>query len=127
LERALSQDPDDLLAKIYLGLTLARSDDRRRGLQEIQAGLKGLYDWLEYLTYNTYFARYWDPSREIRAQVEKDLTMIAGQNLDWQKLIADVEWIAKRTEEEVDRARQDEQLDLRDRFPRSGVFFGFGF
>src|SRR6185295_6018594 len=32
LERAVAQNPNDLSARLYLGLTLARLDDRQRGL-----------------------------------------------------------------------------------------------
>jgi tetratricopeptide (TPR) repeat protein len=47
LEKALSIYPDDYLARIYLGLTLLRSGEDSRGRKEIEAGMKGLYDWLE--------------------------------------------------------------------------------
>lgn len=128
LERALGLDRDDYLARIYLGLTLARSGDRARGLVEVQSGLKGLFDWLEYLTYRTGFGIYWDPNREIRVQIDKDLAAIAGKNLDWEKLIADAEWVGKKTEDEVEIARRDEQRQLRERFPgRPGVSLGIGF
>jgi tetratricopeptide (TPR) repeat protein len=48
LERALSQYKDDYLAQLYLGLTMVRTGDER-GVKEIEAGLKGLHDWLEYI------------------------------------------------------------------------------
>lgn len=129
LEQALALDKDDYVAHIYLGLTLARSGDRRAGLQEIEAGMRGLHDWLEYLTFNTRFGVYWDPNREIRNQIEKDLQAISSRNVDWPELIGNAEWLGKKTEEEVDIARQDEwrQRQLRDRFPGSGVSFGVGF
>jgi tetratricopeptide (TPR) repeat protein len=130
LERALSLDKDDYLAHIYLGLTLTRLGDRANGLKEIEAGLRGLHDWLEYLTYNTRFAVYWDPNREIRIQIEKDLDAITNKNVTWPQLIADAEWIGKKTEEEVDTARQDEwrQRQFRDdRFHGPGIGVGIGF
>jgi len=128
LERALAQDRDDHLARIYLGLSLAKSGDRATGLQEMQRGMKGLYDWLEYISHHNYYGLYWDPSREVRAQIEKYLTMIAGKEFDWQKLIASAEWLGKRMEDEVDYARRDEQWHLRERpFFGRGVGVGFGF
>src|SRR5688500_18941808 len=48
-ERALSVYRDDYLARIYLGLTLARLGDRSRAAKEIQTGMQGLHDWLEYM------------------------------------------------------------------------------
>ena len=130
LERALKLDKDDYLARIYLGLTLARLGDRSNGLKELEAGLRGLHDWLEYLTYNTRFAVYWDPNREIRNQIEKDLDAIAHQNVSWPQLISNAEWVGKKTEEEVDTARQDEQRQRQfrdDRFHGPAIGVGIGF
>lgn len=113
LERALARSPEEPIARLYLGLTLARVGDRQRGLKEIEDGLKGIYDWLEYITqaFRFSFGQYWDPSREIRSAIQKDLAMISGRDVDWQKLIADAEWVGKQTEEESDRARADESRD----------------
>lgn len=115
LERSLSLYDKDYLARLYLGLALARSGDRTKGLQQIRGAMQGLYDWIESLTY-TPWGQNWDPAREIQSQTEKDLAMISGKDFDWDKLIANAEWLGHRTEEEVDRARRDE----RERFFRDG-------
>lgn len=130
LEHALSIKRDDYLARLYLGLTLARSGDRTGGLKEIVTAMRGLHDWLDYLTFNTRFGVYWDPNREIRTQIEKDLDAIDKKAFDWQQLIANGEWLGKKMEQEVEIARRNEQYELqrgRDRFPGSGVGVGFGF
>jgi tetratricopeptide (TPR) repeat protein len=129
LERALSLDKDDYLAHIYLGLTLVRTGDRSAGLREIDVGMRGLHDWLEYLNYNTQYY-YWDINREIRNQIERDLADIDARNIDWPRLVANAEWLGKKTEEEVDLARKDEQLQRQfrdDRFRGRGVGLGVGF
>jgi tetratricopeptide (TPR) repeat protein len=129
LERALSLDRDDYLARIYLGLTLARGGDRGAALKEIETGFRGLHDWLEYLNYNTQFW-YWDTNREIRNQIEKDLDAIANRNVNWPQLIANAEWVGKKTEQEVDAARKDEELQRRfrdDHFRGPGIGVGIGF
>ena len=46
LERALAKDRDDNLARLYLGLTLARSGDTARGIKEIESAMKAIHDWL---------------------------------------------------------------------------------
>jgi tetratricopeptide (TPR) repeat protein len=128
LERALSFDKDDYLARLYLGLTLARSGDRSRGLKEIEGGMKGIYDWLEYINYNTVYGQFWDPGREIRSEIEKNLAMISGKEFDWQRLISSGEWLGRKMEEEIDLARQDERRHREREFDRrSGIFFGLGF
>jgi tetratricopeptide (TPR) repeat protein len=110
LEKALSANRDDDIARLYLGLTLARSGDRQRGLKEIEGGMRGINDWLEWVTeaHRFSFGQFWDPAREIRTAIRGDLAMISGREFDWQKLITDGEWIAMQMEEEGDKARRDE-------------------
>jgi tetratricopeptide (TPR) repeat protein len=49
LEKAVSLNKDDSLAHLYLGLTLLRTGDRDRGRKEIEGGLKGIHETLEYI------------------------------------------------------------------------------
>ena len=128
LERALSLYKDDYLARLYLGLTLARSGDQSGGLKEIESAMKGLHDWLEYINSSRPFTAYWDPRREIRSELEKDLAMIAGKDIDWPKLIASAEWIGQKMEDEIDKVKRDELEHYRqDEFgPRRGMSLGIG-
>lgn len=108
LERARSINDYDYLARLYLGLVLSRDGDPKRGVNELASGIKGLYDWLEYITYNTYYGQFWDPNREIRAEIQRNLEMISGRDFDFKTLIANGEWVGKKMEEEIDLARRDE-------------------
>jgi tetratricopeptide (TPR) repeat protein len=114
LERALSANREEDIARLYLGLTFARAGDRQKGLKEIEGGMRGIHDWLEYVTeaHRFSFGQFWDPQREIRSAIQGDLAMISGRDLDWQRLIADGEWLGKRIEEETDLARRDEAREL---------------
>jgi tetratricopeptide (TPR) repeat protein len=115
LEKALSLNKEENMARLYLGLTLARSGDRQQGLKEIQGGMRGISDWSEYITQADRFSfgAYWDTRREIRSAIQTDLAMMDRKELDWQKLISDGEWLGKRVEEEIDLARRDEWEDHR--------------
>lgn len=129
-ERALSILPDDHLARLYLGLVSARTGDRSRALKDFESAMKGLYEFLEYANYSGPFGFRWDPAREIRSELENNLAMISGKDVDWDKLIVSGEWIGKRMEQEIDYVRRDEQryFERRDRDRiGSGVSFGFGF
>jgi tetratricopeptide (TPR) repeat protein len=126
LEKALALYPDDNLARIYLGLILLRSGEDARGLKELDSGLKGLYDWLEDINRAQAFTAFWDPQREIRSEIEKDLQMLSGKDVDRQQLIASAEWIGKRMEEEIDLVRRDEQQRFRDREFDTGSGIGIG-
>jgi len=115
LDRALSAKNDEniAIARLYLGLTLARTGDRQKGLQEIEGGLKGMQSFLEYITetFRYSFGRFWDPGYEIRSAIKGDLAMISSRDLDWQRLITESEWLGKMMEEEGDRARRQEALE----------------
>jgi tetratricopeptide (TPR) repeat protein len=113
LERAVAANSDQDIARLYLGLTLARSDERPKALMEIETGMKGIHDWLEYVNqaHRFSFGEFWDPQREIRSAIQGDLAMISGRELDWQKLIAEGEWLGKRIEEEIDLARRQESQE----------------
>ena len=110
LERALSTNRQEDIARLYLGLTLAREGDRQRGLEEIESGMRGIHSFLDYINQAQRFSigQYWDPGRAIRSTIQSDLAMISGKDLDWQQLIADTEWLGIRMEQESDLARRQE-------------------
>ena len=114
LEKALASNQPEDISRLYLGLTLARSGERQRGLTEIEGGMRGIHDWLEWVTqtFRFSFGQFWDPKREIRQAIQTDLAMISSRDFDWQKLIAEGEWLGKQMEDEIDRARQDESRQL---------------
>jgi hypothetical protein len=103
------------MARLYLGLTLARGGDQQTGLLEIQNGMKGLYDQIEYVTqvHRFSFGRFWDARREIRSEIQSDLAMISGKEVEWQKLLASGETVGKKIEAEIDLAREDEAAERR--------------
>ena len=111
LQKALSMHPGDNVAILYLGLTQARLGDRQAGLKNIQAGMSGIGNFLNYVKTNFVysFGQYWDPGNTISASIKNDLAMISGANTDWPALIAAGERLGIRIEEEEDRARQQQQ------------------
>jgi len=126
LERALNADQYDIQARLYLGLTLARGDDPSAGLREIRAGMKGIYDWLDYVNAARRFESRWDPGREMRGAIEKELAETA--NKDPAQLIATGEWLGERLEREVDFVREDEQrrFERENERRRDGFSIGVG-
>ena len=109
LETALSQNPSDNIARLYLGLTLARQGETQKALPDIDSGMKGIYDFLNYITdaFRFGYGQYWDPGRDIRSAIEKSRAVMASGKIDWPTLIADGESIALKTEREPDQARQN--------------------
>src|SRR5215475_6807560 len=75
LQKALSQHRTDNVARLYLGLTLYRLGDQKAALTNIQRGLTGISNWLDYLSTNfaEEFGQDWDPGGTIRADIRTDL------------------------------------------------------
>jgi tetratricopeptide (TPR) repeat protein len=112
LEQALAIDKEDNVARLYLGLTLARLGDRENGLKEIQSAMQGLYDWIWYVQehFRYSYGQFWDMNGTIRAAIQADLAMIASKEINWPTLLADGEWLGKKMDEEIDIARKSAQL-----------------
>lgn len=106
LEKALSLDPHDALAQVYLGLSQLRSGDRERGRKTAEGGLKGLHETIEFITADNVHGQFWDPGRSIRTDIEKTL---AG-NLTDPEFESAASRIGKDFDNEIDRARRDEAL-----------------
>jgi tetratricopeptide (TPR) repeat protein len=107
LEKDLSYHRSDNVARLYLGLTLVRLGDRQAGLTNIQRGMNGIYNWLEYLNTNfaLEFGQGWDPGGTIRAGIKSDLDVIASGKIDWPQLITDGEALGIGIEQEEDDFR----------------------
>jgi tetratricopeptide (TPR) repeat protein len=86
-------------------------NQRAQGGKELVAALTALRDWLDYTIMNSTEGQFWDPSQEIRKQIQLCLTQIAARPADWDTIIANVEWVGSQLEEESDRARRDEAAE----------------
>lgn len=133
LERAVDMDRNDFMGHLYLGMTLARTGDLARGVKEIESGMKGIFDFIEYMERTRPMEAFWDPTREIRAAIDKDLKSIASKDFNPETLIVDGEWLGKRMEEEIDNVRRDErrmyerEIDRRRGGSGGSIGFGIGF
>jgi tetratricopeptide (TPR) repeat protein len=107
LEKAVSQDRSDDVARLYLGLTQYRLGDEKAGLTNIQGGMQGIYDWLNYLqdSFRFSFGTDWDPGGTIRAGIKSDLAMISNGKINGAQLIAEGERLGIRIEAEEDYYR----------------------
>jgi tetratricopeptide (TPR) repeat protein len=105
LERAVKLNPDDPLAHLYLGIAMLKTGEIQDGRKEIEAGLRGVDDTLEYITADLVFGFYWDPNMQIRNDIRRSL----AANLNNSQLIAAGQSIGEQFDEEIDKARRDER------------------
>ena len=117
LERAISGDREENIARLYLGLTLIQEGDRQRGLKEIESGMRGIDSFLNNISRTQGFniGQFWDPNRDIRNAIQYNLKLIASENINWQQLTANIERIALQMERETDLARRQESREMRSR------------
>ena len=108
LELALTKDKDDILARLYLGATLLRSGEAGRGQSELASALQSLYDWIENLLASRSAESYWDPNKQIRAEIKKTLALMAQPAGARAELLSNAEWLGAEIEEEIERVRREE-------------------
>ena len=117
LERAISGDREENIARLYLGLTLIQEGDRQGGLKEIETGLRGINDFLNNISRTQGFniGQFWDPNRDIRNAIQYNLELISRESFSSQQLISNIERIALHMERETDLARRQESREMRSR------------
>ena len=108
LERALTIDTRDSFARLYLGLTLARQGNHEAGQREVLLGLQGLYDRLDYVVYYTSAGLYWDPTGQIRGEIQALQRDVKASQPNFEHLFDRLESLGMRVEQEIDLARRDE-------------------
>jgi tetratricopeptide (TPR) repeat protein len=105
LEKALAQNTDDNLARLYLGLTQARLGDNQAGLKNIEASMKQMNNWLNYLNGN-FPGEGWDPGGAIQARIKNALAMISSGNIEGPRLFADGESVGLGVAQQQQTFRQ---------------------
>jgi tetratricopeptide (TPR) repeat protein len=116
LENAISRQPDDNVARLYLGLTMYRLGERPAALKNMADGMSGIADFLNDIErkYPLGIGKHWDPGGQIRLGIQSNLTMISGGEIDWAKLVANGESLGIKIEREQDLALQQERLERAD-------------
>lgn len=108
LEKVLSRNSGDSVARLYLGLTLLRAGDEARAEKEIQNGLQGIYDSLESFAADALSGPYWDPARQIRGDIQRAMRIKSN----FPELVSLAESVGPSIDEETDRVRRDESRSL---------------
>ena len=115
LEKALSIDKDNPLPPIYLGLTLLRSGDQQQGRRETESGLRGINNLLNHLATSPTNGIYWDPTQQIRSDIQRALNM--NEMIQQSEFITAAERVGSQLDEEIDNARR---VETNDRYNRGG-------
>jgi len=107
LEKALSQHRSDNVARLYLGLTLYRLGDQKAGLTNIERGMRGISNWLQYMDTNFRYeyGKDWDTGGTIEGSIKSNLAMISSGKIDWPQLTADGERLGIGIEQEEENFR----------------------
>lgn len=106
LERDLARHSYDNLARLYLGMVLARDGQREQGLKEMESALRSLADWLDRIEQYHPEGIWWDPGKELRTEARRQLALIRGKEFQLAELISSAEYLGKKFEEEIDLVRR---------------------
>jgi tetratricopeptide (TPR) repeat protein len=109
LEKALSQHRTDNVARLYLGLTQYRLGDQKAALTNIERGMQGIYNWLQYINTNFRYeyGKDWDDAGTIRGGIKSNLAMISSGKIDWPQLVSDGEKLGIGIEQEEEIFRDE--------------------
>jgi hypothetical protein len=108
LDRALAQNNEDDIARLYVGLIGAREQINESSRKQIQAGLQGVYDRIEYIKQFTFAGEFWDPSGQLSAELLALIKTVAAPQVNWSSIIPRIEQLGLKIENEVDQAQRDE-------------------
>ena len=111
LQQAVAQHKSDNLARLYLGLTQARQGDQKTATANIDGGLKGMGDFVNYIvnTFSNSFGSFWDQDGSVRKAIATNRTMLASGKFDWSSLISNCERLALNYEQLEDIATENER------------------
>src|SRR5258706_8182296 len=104
LDKAVSLDKDDPLARLYLGVALLRTGQSERGRSAVEQGLKGIDTTLEQISGDHVFGFFWDPGKQIRNDIRRTL----ADKVNDDALASAGLRIGAQVDEEIDNARRDE-------------------
>jgi tetratricopeptide (TPR) repeat protein len=111
LQQALAAHRSDNLARLYLGLTLARQNDQKAAAGEVQSALKGMGQFINYIanTFSNSFGSFWDSNGSLRKSIATNLAIVESGKFDWPTLIANCETLAINYEQVEDNATNDQR------------------
>lgn len=113
LDRALGQNSNDDVARLYLGLVGAREQTNDGNRKLIHAGLQGIFERIEYIKYYTPMGEFWDPSGQLRVEIQAAIKAFSGPAVEWANALSRVERSTLNIENEIDNARRDESVQRR--------------
>jgi tetratricopeptide (TPR) repeat protein len=112
LERAVAVNSDDGFARLYLGLTLARQGSYEAGRKEVLDGLQILSDRLNTIVYSTASGFYWDPTGQLRGELQAARRAVTDAKPNLDGLFARLENLGIALEQEIDSAAKDETIQM---------------
>jgi len=113
LDRAVAQNQDDDVARVYLGLVGVRDRPNEADRKQLHAGLEGVYDRIDYIKRFTFAGEFWDPSNQLTAELVDLIKAVSAPQVNWNNVIPRVEELMLKIEYEVDQAQRDEATRYR--------------
>jgi hypothetical protein len=93
---------------------MATDGQRAEGVKLLEAGLKGLHEWVDAIPGRAVDGQYWDPGRVLRGRMEETLGMLRSEKVDWSKVEQNVRWLGREFDDEIEEVRRERGSNPRD-------------
>jgi len=113
-KQAKQHHREDQIARVFLGLVMSESGDRREGKKELVNGLNGLDRWLDTTRYSTPKGELWDPGDYLAKEIGQTLKLLQAEEVNWGEINENVVRLARNFDDEIDEVKRDYQFDVND-------------
>ena len=90
---------------------MSQLGNRREGIADLKSGLKGLAVWLETLPNKIMEGQSSDPGNFLADKISQTRQMFPTEEPNLREIAANVEWLGKEFEEEIQSVKEDEEND----------------
>jgi len=113
-KQAKQRHRGDHFARVFLGLLMSESGDRREGKKELVDGLNGLEQWLDTTRYSTPRGELWDPGDYLAKEIGQTLKLLQAEEVNWREINENLVRLARNFDDEIDEVKTDHQFEVTD-------------
>jgi len=113
-KQAKQRHREDQFARVFLGLVMSGSGDRKKGKEELVDGLNGLEQWLDTTRYSSPMGELWDPGDYLAVEIGQTLKLLRAEEINWREINANVVRLARNFDDEIEEVKRDYQFEVND-------------
>jgi len=111
-KQAKQRHREDHFARVFLGLVMSESGDRRKGKEELVGGLNELGQWLDTTRHSTRTGELWDPGDYLAQEIGQSLKLLQAEEVNWRAINESMVTLARNFDDEIDEVKRDKQFQV---------------